>query len=564
MSMHHHYRVIFPLFLLAGLALTACGGGGGGGSNIAPVGIEQSLTIVEDTPITVILSGSDADGDALTYTVVGASHGSVTGIPPNITFTPDSNFNGSGGVIFKVNDGQADSVSAVISIGILAINDAPLAQNAVYNLLPGNTVNGTLNGSDVDSTTLTFSIVTMPSNGTLTLMDANTGAFSYTLDNAASSDSFTFLVNDGTLDSNIATVNVGSTVSGAPASGLVATPGDQRVTLNWDPVPGADNYNVYWSQVPGSGVTGNKIAGVTPPFYHDGVTNGATYYYVVTAANTIGESGPSPELSATPIDIRIDSLSIADPKLVECLAFVAHASAVYVHDLTFLNCPNSQATNLSGIEQLTSLNRLDIRNGSIVDISAVSGLTRLTSLILDNQNISDISALSRLTNLQYLSLTQNNISDINALSQLTSMTYLYLNENSVININSLAGLTALTELYLPNNRISDVSPLAVLVALTRLELAYNNSVPDVSPLANLTQLDYLGLGAALSNYNTTGVDTLVALTKATQIALWNNRFSIQCAELNTLITALGSPPVDTDGNLTTTDSAIENTNCVVY
>ena len=72
----------------------------------------------EDTAANITLTGSDVDGDALSYTVLTLpAHGLLSGIAPNVVYTPDANFNGSDGFTFQVNDGQADSNIATVSIG---------------------------------------------------------------------------------------------------------------------------------------------------------------------------------------------------------------------------------------------------------------------------------------------------------------------------------------------------------------------------------------------------------------------------------------------------------------
>ena len=84
----------------------------------------------------------------------------------------------------------------------------------------------------------------------------------------------------------------------APAS-LSATPGNNQVALSWAASAGATSYNVKRS--PTSGGSYNTVATVSATSYTDsGLTNGVTYYYVVTALNASGESGNSPEASATP------------------------------------------------------------------------------------------------------------------------------------------------------------------------------------------------------------------------------------------------------------------------
>ncbi|MCZ6691787.1 MAG: SBBP repeat-containing protein [Planctomycetota bacterium] len=84
-----------------------------------------------------------------------------------------------------------------------------------------------------------------------------------------------------------------------------ATAGTSEVTVDWGPVSGATIYNLYWGTTTGvNTATGNPIPGVSAPYVHTGRTNGTTYFYVVTALNTIGggaESGDSAEVSAMPL-----------------------------------------------------------------------------------------------------------------------------------------------------------------------------------------------------------------------------------------------------------------------
>jgi uncharacterized delta-60 repeat protein len=93
---------------------------------------------------------------------------------------------------------------------------------------------------------------------------------------------------------------------------LSAAASTLQVTLAWDSVTSAESYNLYWDTF--SGVTkagGTKIASVTSPYTHEAasspLTNGRTYYYVVTAADATSESVESAETSATP-----DTLGITD------------------------------------------------------------------------------------------------------------------------------------------------------------------------------------------------------------------------------------------------------------
>ncbi len=88
--------------------------------------------------------------------------------------------------------------------------------------------------------------------------------------------------------------------SPSPPTGLSAVAGPGQVILSWNAVTGATSYNIYRST--SSGVTGSAIAMVTATSYKDStVTNGTTYYYEVTAANSYGESAVTNQVQAIPI-----------------------------------------------------------------------------------------------------------------------------------------------------------------------------------------------------------------------------------------------------------------------
>lgn len=89
-------------------------------------------------------------------------------------------------------------------------NQQPVAAANSYNTTEDNALSDVLSASDVDGDTLVYSLVNSATKGEVILNSA-TGAFTYTPDpNANGTDSFSFKVNDGMLDSNVAvqTVNV--------------------------------------------------------------------------------------------------------------------------------------------------------------------------------------------------------------------------------------------------------------------------------------------------------------------------------------------------------------------
>jgi fibronectin type 3 domain-containing protein len=88
------------------------------------------------------------------------------------------------------------------------------------------------------------------------------------------------------------------TAPSVPA-GLTATAGDTQVSLSWNASSGATSYNVKRSTTHGGPYA--QIGTPSATTFNDaGLTDGTTYYYVVSAVNSIGQSANSNEASATP------------------------------------------------------------------------------------------------------------------------------------------------------------------------------------------------------------------------------------------------------------------------
>ncbi len=84
-----------------------------------PVANVGSISTDKNRPVAIALTGSDADKDLLTYTVVsGPSHGALTGTTPNLTYTPTAGYNGADSFTFKANDGTNHSNIATVSITV--------------------------------------------------------------------------------------------------------------------------------------------------------------------------------------------------------------------------------------------------------------------------------------------------------------------------------------------------------------------------------------------------------------------------------------------------------------
>ncbi len=175
--------------------------------NRPPVAFANSLTIPEDTPLNIILAGTDPDNTPITYSVVRApGKGSLSGTAPNLRYTPTADLTGADSFTFRVFDGTAYSAAATVSISISPINDAPLGTSRSITTNRNTAFPIILSGTDKDSFTLNYMVVSNPTSGKLTGTAPN---LTYTPNsNFVGTDQFTFQVNDGAINSSTATISI--------------------------------------------------------------------------------------------------------------------------------------------------------------------------------------------------------------------------------------------------------------------------------------------------------------------------------------------------------------------
>jgi len=138
----------------------------------------------------------------------------------SVNYTPAANFNGTEIITYTVSDGTLTDATGTLTITVTASNDAPVATDQSVTTIEDISLEITLSGTDVESDPLTYVIVTNPTSGSVTLVDnkatyvPNEGFFG--------SDSFTFKVNDGTVDSAVAaTVSITVTSNDLDGDGVL-------------------------------------------------------------------------------------------------------------------------------------------------------------------------------------------------------------------------------------------------------------------------------------------------------------------------------------------------------
>ncbi len=171
-------------------------------------------------------------------------------------------------------------------------------------------------------------------------------------------------------------------------TGVAATGGATQVIVTWDLSPGATAYNIYWlkSQL---GVTPiwTKIANVTSPYAQTGLAAGTRYNYMVSAANSAGESFPSSQVFAL-----TNSLPTAPTRVVatggagkvtltwDTVPGATSYNLYWSTDTGILIMPGGDTADPLPVE-VVNVTSPYVWTGTGVSVNALNGLTPSTALI---------------------------------------------------------------------------------------------------------------------------------------------------------------------------------------
>lgn len=188
--------------------------------NSAPSIVEaattDALTVAHQRSIDGLFAVTDAEGDALTYSVQsGPAHGSVTfnGAAGQYTYQA-SNYVGADSFVLKVTDTLGAVTLQTVSVDVTNAGPVLVAGGTTAMSVAHNkSASGTFLASDADGDSLTYSVVSGPANGTVTFVDAN-GCYTYQAGNGVGADSFVLRVSDGFGGSVTQTVTVDVTNAG--------------------------------------------------------------------------------------------------------------------------------------------------------------------------------------------------------------------------------------------------------------------------------------------------------------------------------------------------------------
>ncbi|HWH71747.1 MAG TPA: LamG-like jellyroll fold domain-containing protein, partial [Candidatus Sulfotelmatobacter sp.] len=113
--------------------LTASNGAGIGTAQVLvtvdpgiPSSVPQMVSVVKNTPCNLTLTGHDPQNASLTFAIVQwPQHGGLSGTPPNVVYTPQTNYVGADFFTFKGNDGTNDSPPATVQLYVDEVAVAP-------------------------------------------------------------------------------------------------------------------------------------------------------------------------------------------------------------------------------------------------------------------------------------------------------------------------------------------------------------------------------------------------------------------------------------------------------
>jgi hypothetical protein len=239
-----------------------------------PLANPISLPTRQNTPVAITLSGWDQDGDYLTFArQSNPAHGTVSGMPPNLTYTPYNGYLGWDNFTFTANDGKWDSGLATVAINVLPPVPTTTVANRDYFEVDQNSGPNSLdvlaNDADSQDLPLTITSTSLPAHGTVTIA-ADSLSLDYTPSAATppggfyGDDTFTYTISNGQGRTATGTVIVFVNKSGNgdpnPAPFQVTLPiGATTVTiakadiLNNCSDPDADALSIYSFEQPNIG-----------------------------------------------------------------------------------------------------------------------------------------------------------------------------------------------------------------------------------------------------------------------------------------------------------------------
>jgi len=268
-------------------------------SNSTPAAYDQTVSTTGGS-ILITLTGFDADGDSLTFSIVSQPPDgrlkkmtTISDTEAEITYTPKRSFAGTDSFEFMVNDGIADSNVAIVSITEeVPPNTPPVANNDSSSTAQNTQVTIDVLANDTDANGDNLTVYSTDANSTQGGIVTNNGDdITYTPPaNFIGIDTFTYIVFDGTDPSNSSTVTVEVTLPSSNNPPVINAGNDQTVTektlvtlQGTATDPDGDSLTYQWVKISGPKITLNGDTTLNPTFNAPNVgKNGKTVVLQLT------------------------------------------------------------------------------------------------------------------------------------------------------------------------------------------------------------------------------------------------------------------------------------------
>jgi len=330
-------KPIFSLAIIAAFLLSGCmgytsggGKGGGGGSNApaTPAGLTASAANAQ-----VNLTWSASTGASAYYvkrsTTTGGPYTQIAA-PTATSYADNTVTNGTKYyyVVSAYNTYGLSANSAEVSAtpiappppapANLAANAANAQVSLSWNASAGATSYHVKRGTTTGGP---YTQISAPSTNSFTDTGLTNGTTYYYVVSALNA------AGESANSSQASATPTAPATPPATPTGLQATAGNAQVILGWTASAGATSYHVKRSTTTGGPYT--QVAAPTAASDTDtGLTNGTTYYYVVSALNSAGESANSSEVSAKPAAATANVTVTVNPA-------VTHAISPYIYGINF-------------------------------------------------------------------------------------------------------------------------------------------------------------------------------------------------------------------------------------
>ena len=248
--------------------------------NDPPVAYDQIVTTPTNVALPITLTGSDIEGDPLTFAVgPGPAHGLLTGTSPNLSYSATGGYTGPDSFTFTANDGNGSSPAATVSITVTAVSNPPVAVDDSSTTDEDIAISiAVLSNDDLGDEPTTITAVSQGAKGSV-VIDPGATTVTYTPNpNTTGGDGFSYTITDVDLQTSTAIVSMTVTaINDAPIAdagadqasvinGSVVLDGSASFDVDGDPLTFAWSF----SSVPvGSAATLSDATAVMPTFVVD-------------------------------------------------------------------------------------------------------------------------------------------------------------------------------------------------------------------------------------------------------------------------------------------------------